>query len=201
MQTSDSEAQDPIELNARRLLAIMVEHNRNDYSNAELQQLSGIENGQDVNDGLERLEENGAVEIEWIQGLGSPVAGGNVTLKARGKSIHQGFGTKQESVLPGVTHNYHLNAANSRVNISSTDNSYNIVNTTNEAVFAELKAVLMRVENVVEREQLVTAIDEMQTSHVSGGFREKYQAFIEKGANHMTLIGPFIPALTKLLGY
>lgn len=63
--------EDPIEANSLLLLSIMVEQNRQSASNSELQSLSEIEDGYDVNDALERLEEKGAVEVTWIRSTSS----------------------------------------------------------------------------------------------------------------------------------
>ena len=78
---------DPIDSNGWKLLAIMVDFNLQSCSNAELQQHSGIEDGQDVNDAIERLEEIGAVEVEWIRSTTAELDFGMVTLKGRGKSL------------------------------------------------------------------------------------------------------------------
>ena len=85
-----------IERNAWLLLSIMVEQNIREISNAELQSLSGIEDGQEVNDSLEWLEETGAVQITWIQATANPLSGADVKLKARGRSMYQSHLLEQD---------------------------------------------------------------------------------------------------------
>ena len=50
-----------------------------------------------------------------------------------------------------------------------------------------------------DRDELITIANEMQDSVVSSTFIEKYQTFISLAANHMTALGPIIPALTNLI--
>jgi len=39
----------------------------------------------------------------------------------------------------------------------------------------------------------------MEAAKGTSGFTQKYQNFIASAANHMTVLAPFIPALTQML--
>lgn len=84
-----------------------------------------------------------------------------------------------------------------RVNIHSTDNSKNIhFSAKDVSLMHDLRKQASGLENEAE---IVTAIDQMENSIGTPSFLEKYNAFIQSAANHMTLFAPFIPALTTLL--
>jgi hypothetical protein len=71
---------------------------------------------------------------------------------------------------------------------------------TPETVFADLRRALqVGIQEPEERELLLARVDEMEAATKTGSFLDKYNAFIQSAANHMTLIGPFIPALTEML--
>jgi hypothetical protein len=42
-------------------------------------------------------------------------------------------------------------------------------------------------------------LNELEAAKGSGNFLEKYQGFISAVANHITIVAPFIPALTQML--
>lgn len=93
---------------------------------------------------------------------------------------------------------YNLHGPNSRVNIGSTDNSYNLATTSEDELFDEIRKTLK--SNITLPEQLsslIQVVDEMEETKKSSKFISKYQKFIELSSNHMSVIGPFIPALTK----
>jgi hypothetical protein len=109
---------------------------------------------------------------------------------------------KETSLLPppgGTTNNYHLNAPNARVNIGSTDQSINVVNQAKHEVFADLRKVVLGLEDPQAQEVLLPAVGELEASVGTPSYLDRYQGFIQQAANHMTLIGPFIPALSQLL--
>jgi hypothetical protein len=47
--------------------------------------------------------------------------------------------------------------------------------------------------------QLLVAIEAMQKAHNTPRFVDHYKEFIALAANYMTIIGPFLPALSDLL--
>ncbi|HTS41477.1 MAG TPA: hypothetical protein VMH84_13170 [Xanthobacteraceae bacterium] len=92
----------------------------------------------------------------------------------------------------------HISGPNARVNISSTDNSHNIV--ANRSVFGDLKTAIEKSVPVEEHGKLLTAIERMERGVGNRpALLQAYQDFMSSAANHMTVIAPFLPALTKLL--
>ena len=95
---------------------------------------------------------------------------------------------------------YNLYGAQARVNVQSTDNSINTYNAGATAIFNDLRQqISQNITSEPERDTLLMRVDEMELAHQTGGFLEKYQAFIASAADHITIIAPLIPALTQLL--
>lgn len=89
---------------------------------------------------------------------------------------------------------FHVSGRNARVNIKSTDNSTNVVN--EGLPFAEIrKAIESGIGDAVERAILLAQLKELESVSDSESGSKKYQAFIAAAANHMTVLGPFLPAL------
>jgi hypothetical protein len=108
-------------------------------------------------------------------------------------------GTIKDNERPtNVTYNLH--GAQSRVNIHSQDNSTNISNETSETVFTDMRqAIQNNIHNTNEREILLAKLDELQQAKGSTSFIEKYRDFVELAEKHITIIAPFIPALSQFL--
>jgi hypothetical protein len=83
-----------------------------------------------------------------------------------------------------------------RVNINSTDNSMNIqISNDTERLFDELKKALEDTND----EKLLASVEDLKNSVGKPAYAEKYSRFIQGAANHMTLIAPFLPAISALL--
>lgn len=107
---------------------------------------------------------------------------------------------KQNEKVEKVTNIYNLYGANSRVNNQSTDQSINIVDMSPNDLFDELRKVLK--ENITDADELQAireVINEMESSQNTSKFNQAYTKFITGAANHMTLISPFIPALSQMI--
>jgi hypothetical protein len=50
-----------------------------------------------------------------------------------------------------------------------------------------------------EKQDILERLATLEKSINSPSFRQQYTEFISAAANHMTLIAPFIPALTEIL--
>lgn len=95
-----------------------------------------------------------------------------------------------------VVNNYNISNAG-KVNIQSTDNSTTVnITKNNDAVMDELRSRAKGLEN---ENEILKNIDEMQKNLGKPSALEKYNNLIQSFANHMTIFGPFIPALTKML--
>jgi hypothetical protein len=100
----------------------------------------------------------------------------------------------------GGNYKIHVRGPNARVNVHSHDHSHNVVIAEN--VFVELRnRIKSDVLNAEDRDRLLTAIEDMQKHRNDrASFATAYQKFIASAANHMTLIAPFLPAITQFLG-
>lgn len=100
------------------------------------------------------------------------------------------------------TTNYYVQGENARVNVNSTDHSVNVVLKSSEEFFGTIR---QRIESGVpdgdERRKMLTALTALQESHGKPSFAQRYTAFIATTADYMTLLTPFIPALTEMLGH
>lgn len=89
---------------------------------------------------------------------------------------------------------FHVTGTNARVNIQSTDNSTNIVHEGTD--FAEIRQVIEQgIADGIERTTLLANLKELEAATDRDSGSTKYQAFIASAANHMTLLGPYLPAL------
>jgi len=92
-----------------------------------------------------------------------------------------------------------VHGPNARVNIHSTDNSTNTATT--HTVFADMRR---SVENGVAdedlRKEIVEKIDRAEREVGKPGFVGAYQDLVATAADHVTIIAPFLPALTQFLG-
>lgn len=95
-----------------------------------------------------------------------------------------------------VINEYHIDNAE-KVNIHSTDNSTTVNINANDISLME---TLKKLANGLENEQeIVKSVEDMKMNIGKKSFAEKYNAFIQSVANHMTIFAPFIPALSALL--
>lgn len=91
-----------------------------------------------------------------------------------------------------------VSGANARVNIGSTDNSTNIVQTGN--IFADMRqAIDAKVADPTRKAEIIAAINEAEAAKGSSGFLQAYQKVIGIAADHLGLLSPFLPALTAML--
>lgn len=103
----------------------------------------------------------------------------------------------QPAAVQQITNIFH--GANSRANINSTDNSTN-VNADHSTIDRLQAAVECDVPAGVDRDALIEAIASLKGAANSPERLSAYQRLVAAGANHMTVLAPFIPALSQLLG-
>jgi hypothetical protein len=98
-----------------------------------------------------------------------------------------------------VTHIYNLTGAQARINIQSDDKSVNISSVTNEQLFAGIaNEIKQHVADESQQSEMLIKLDALKRAD-SKTIRERYREFISTAADHMTLLAPFLPALTALL--
>jgi hypothetical protein len=96
-----------------------------------------------------------------------------------------------------VTHIYNLTGAQARVNIQSDDSSVNISSVTNEQMFAGIASEIK--QHVADERQRIEMLADALKRADSKTIAERYREFISTAADHMTLLLPFLPALTALV--
>lgn len=106
---------------------------------------------------------------------------------------------KQSLATSVVTNIYHLDGPNSRVNVNSTDASVNSVTVTEVELFQDIRAKLMDLPEGGERDEILAKLQALEESKEQPSFGKRYTEFIAAAANHITVIAPFLPALTELL--
>ncbi len=100
----------------------------------------------------------------------------------------------------GVTNIYHVSGYNARVNISSSDSSVNNVTLAETEIFVNLRQTLgSGVKDDQELRAILEALAALEGATGKPTFIQRYAEFISAAANHVTLIAPFIPALTELM--
>jgi hypothetical protein len=101
---------------------------------------------------------------------------------------------------PEMVNIYNLHGSHSRVNIRSEDNSVNVSSITERQVFSGIRdAVNQQVSEANDRKAILEKLEALETSVNSNDFTSKYKEFINVVADHMTIILPFLPALTQML--
>jgi len=100
---------------------------------------------------------------------------------------------------PGGNITFNVSGANARVNFGSHDQSRNVISGDN--VFFELRHKIQEeLPDTAERSRLLGLVESMEKNRNDrSAYTSAYQSFIGAAANHMTLIAPFIPAITQLL--
>lgn len=95
---------------------------------------------------------------------------------------------------------YNLIGPNARVNIQSIDSSANLVEVESAELFGRIREAIGRsVQDGKLLKKLQEKATELEKAQGTTGFMARYQEFMALAANHMTLLAPFIPALSQML--
>ncbi|EOM7069715.1 hypothetical protein ACNCPD_003147 [Escherichia coli] len=122
------------------------------------------------------------------------------------KVVKQTLETLQESNLYKIENGIPMEKENSGIIISNISNSNIALNSrevdqrvnVSNTIFSELIDAIKN-SDIEHKEPLVTAAEEMQQESQAGSIYNSYKKFMGLAANHMTVIAPFLPALTALL--
>lgn len=104
---------------------------------------------------------------------------------------------------PRVTGNtvYNLQGTHARVNIGSQDYSVNVSNQAIQNVFADLRqAIQTQVPSGEQKVVLLQKVEELEETKGTARFIDRYKEFVSLAADHIAVIGVFLPALSQLLG-
>lgn len=95
---------------------------------------------------------------------------------------------------------YNLIGPNARVNIQSVDTSTNLVEVEPSELFEKLRVLIKNsISDEIISAQLSEKVDELQEAQGTKKFVTKYQEFMALAANHVSILAPFIPALSQML--
>jgi hypothetical protein len=94
---------------------------------------------------------------------------------------------------------FNVSGQNARINFGSTDHSHNVISS--DRVFVELRNKIREaVLDPAERARIVDLIENMENARNDrSAYMTAYQNFVASAAAHMTVIAPFLPAITQLL--
>lgn len=119
------------------------------------------------------------------------------------KSHYQSEVRKQTKIDPHVKPTqivYNLIGPNARVNIQSVDASTNLVEIGPKELFSGLREVIeQNVQDMELHKKLQEKVNELEKTQGTTTFMLRYQEFMALAANHITVLAPFIPALSQLL--
>lgn len=94
---------------------------------------------------------------------------------------------------------YNLHGPNPRVNVSSHDHSVNVVNVEADDLFVRIEAaVRTQVPGVALQAELLDALNGLRTARDQRSRTEKLGKLLEVGADAVTVLQPFMPALMQL---
>lgn len=139
-------------------------------------------------------------EAKNITMFGHIEDGDNLFIRIEPKGIGNYFKSEYLKVKesPSTSSNIiHVIGNYSRVYNNSTDNSTNILKENSEVLFQELTKFIR--ENIEENQKLLELVYIMEENKGKNDFTKSYADFIACAANHVTILSPFIPALTALL--
>ncbi|WP_026826971.1 hypothetical protein [Exiguobacterium artemiae] len=146
------------------------------------------------------LEGKVTKNVFYIRDITSDIVNGEVFQKKCFFLTKVEYEEKKARERPAQSIVYNLNGANTRVNNHSTDHSMNVVNASNHEVFDEIKKILS--ENVNDQDELRELrilVNNMESTQNTSAFTQAYQKFVTSAANHITILTPFIPALTQMI--
>lgn len=136
---------------------------------------------------------NWALELERAGVTGDGLSF-SVQEQKMAKSAHISIGTFQGTFNTGD-----LSGTNSRISQNSTDDSTNI--SADLSVFGAVEAAIKDgIQNVETRDLLLDDLERLKSSPEGSSRVKAYRQFISDAANHITVLGPFIPGLTAFLG-
>ena len=156
-----------------------------------------------IDDGTLNIEEGDIIERELPSGSKEQflVVDRGFYKGAHGIPDHYQIKVEKQSTYTKISrgqviNQYHITNSE-KVNIHSTDNSTIYKITTND--LSVLNTIRELAKGLANETEILSSVDAMQENIGKKGFAEKYNAFIQSVANHMTIFAPFIPALSALL--
>ena len=95
---------------------------------------------------------------------------------------------------------YHVSGNNNRWLDNSEDRSVNVVTKSSDQIFANLRQEIeSKIPAGEQRTEILERLSALEQAQNSPSFAERYTQFIAAAANYVTILTPFIPALTEML--
>ncbi|PIC69059.1 hypothetical protein CSV67_05965 [Sporosarcina sp. P2] len=125
-----------------------------------------------------------------IGGLVGKMSGGKiVNCRVEGKIIYDGAVSNVAGLVGSMENG----------EIENSSSNMEIINVADfRKLFEDLRTACGQIE-INKRCILLSGIDEMEESLGKATFKNKYRAFVESAADHMTLLAPFITGLREFL--
>lgn len=107
---------------------------------------------------------------------------------------------KQLPLAHGITNIYNVQGPNARINLHANDQSQNVANVGEIELFEKLrKAIELGVSDSTEKATLLEAAADLEQANGTSSFATKFQQLLSGAANCMTVLTPFLPALSQLV--
>jgi hypothetical protein len=155
-----------------------------------------------IPDGSLLIEEGDALERHLSNGLTEHYTVDDRGFYEHGPQPHYQIKASKATAIPRsapATTVYSVTGPNARINVHSSDASFNVAMDSAALLDRLATAIEAGVAVVDERRELLSRIDELRANAGTPKFLDAYQRFITGAANHMTIIAPFLPALGQLL--
>jgi acylphosphatase len=95
---------------------------------------------------------------------------------------------------------YHVSGNNNRWLENSEDHSVNVVTQSSDQIFANLRQEIeSQIPAGEQRTEILEKLFALEQAQNSPSFAQRYTEFIAAAASYVTIITPFIPALTEML--
>ena len=136
--------------------------------------------------------------LEWaIQQENGGIHGEGVSFSGNEQRKAQEAPPALQIINHGYLHHGDTKGHQNRAYVNSTDSSSNQLSV---GVFQELRDELSaKISDDRARAELIRLVDEMREARGSSRFREIYSSFLGLAADHMTIVAPFLPALSSFL--
>ncbi|WP_421283274.1 hypothetical protein [Aeromonas veronii] len=120
-----------------------------------------------------------------------------IFLTEKGYNFIQSSVNEKQITSMAVPSSIHVSGQNARININSTDNSYNTI-LVNETIFDEIISTLDALPNQPGKETVLSAAQGLKEHAGKPSFSDKYKSFITSVSEHVSILSAIAPFLGKL---
>lgn len=103
---------------------------------------------------------------------------------------------EKSSAPPSIT----VTGPGARVNWNSVDNSTNSITSNQSTVFDDARKCIINRVSGDDRIKLLERLEELQAAPNASAYTARYKEFVATAADHVSVLGPVVSALTALLG-